>query len=100
MDITMNYYKDSNGNVYAYDDEQVSASLASDKTPMTLEEVEAHINPPPTLKQIQEQTNSEARSYLLSTDWYIVRHQETSQPVPEEVLEARSQARSRVVPFQ
>lgn len=41
----MNYYKDSNGTVYAYDDEQVAMGLAADKTPMTPEEVEAHINP-------------------------------------------------------
>lgn len=39
----MNYYKDSTGNVYAYDDEQVAAGLADDKTAMTPEEVEAHI---------------------------------------------------------
>ena len=42
----MNYYKDSDGNVYAYDDEQVSAGLAGDKALMTQEEVEAHVNPP------------------------------------------------------
>ncbi len=42
----MNYYKDSTGNVFAYDDEQVAAGLAGDKTPMTPEEVEAHLNPP------------------------------------------------------
>lgn len=42
----MNYFKDSNGDVYAYDDEQVTAGLADGKTPMTPEEVEAHLNPP------------------------------------------------------
>jgi len=42
----MNYYKDNQGNVYAYDDEQVAMGLAADKTAMTPEEVEAHINPP------------------------------------------------------
>ena len=42
----MNYLKDSNGQVFAYDDEQVAAGLTGDKTPMTPEEVEAHVNPP------------------------------------------------------
>jgi len=41
----MNYYKDQDGNVYAYDDEQVAMGLADDKTAMTPEEVEAHLNP-------------------------------------------------------
>ena len=41
----MNYYKDQDGTVYAYDDEQVEMGLADDKTPMTPEEVEAHLNP-------------------------------------------------------
>lgn len=52
---------------------------------------------PPTEEELQQQANAEARAYLASTDWYIIRLQETGQPVPEEILEARSQARSRVV---
>lgn len=70
MVSTMNYYKDSNGAVFAYDDEQVSAGLADDKTPMTPEEVEAHINPPPTPEQVfqrmqgtvQQRMDSEAKT--------------------------------------
>ena len=49
----MNYYKDSTGNVFAYDDEQVAAGLAGDKTPMTLEEVEAHKHPPKTEEELR-----------------------------------------------
>ena len=51
----MNYYKDSTGNVFAYDDEQVAAGIAGDKTPMTPEEVEAHKNPPKTAEQLREE---------------------------------------------
>ena len=51
----MNYYKDSTGNVFAYDDEQVAAGIAGDKTPMTPKEVEAHVNPPKTEEQIREE---------------------------------------------
>ena len=52
---------------------------------------------PPTEEELQQQTNTEARAYLASTDWYVIRLQETGQAIPEEILEARSQARSRVV---
>lgn len=51
----MNYFKDSNGQVFAYDDDQVATGLADDKTPMTLEEVEAHCNPPKTADQLREE---------------------------------------------
>ena len=45
----------------------------------------------------QERTNQEARAYLASTDWYVVRHQETGEPVPVEVSKARADARAKVV---
>ena len=41
----MNYFKNNSGDVFAYDDEQVAAGLPGDMTPMTPEEVEAHLNP-------------------------------------------------------
>jgi len=93
----MNYFKTQNGDVYAYDAEQVAAGLAGDKTPMTAEEVEAHLNPPKTAEQVQAEINHAARAYLLSTDWYIIRLQETGEPVPPDVLTERQAARQRVV---
>lgn len=60
----MNYYKDSNGNVYAYDDEQVAAGIAGDKTPMTPAEVEAHLNPPPTPEQVFAQMQGLVQSNM------------------------------------
>ena len=42
----MNYYKDENGNVYAYDDEQVAMGLADDMTAISEEEAMAIANPP------------------------------------------------------
>ena len=48
-----NYYKDSTGNVYAYDTDQVEIGLAADKVPMTPEEVELHLNPPKTDEQLR-----------------------------------------------
>ncbi len=42
----MNYYFNTDGSVWAFDDQQMADGLADDMTPMTLEEVEAHLNPP------------------------------------------------------
>jgi hypothetical protein len=36
---------------------------------------------------------SEAQSYLLRTDWLVVRRAETSLPIPEDILLARAAAR-------
>ena len=42
----MNYYKDSNGNIYGYDDEQVAMGLAEGKTQLTQQELDELLNPP------------------------------------------------------
>ena len=54
-------------------------------------------DPPPTTEQVQAQANAEARAYLASTDWYVIRLQETGEPIPEGILEARASARASVV---
>lgn len=41
--------------------------------------------------------NTEARAYLAETDWYVIRLQETGQPVPDDVLASRAAARAKVV---
>jgi hypothetical protein len=93
----MNYYKSEDGEVFAYDDEQVTMGLADDKAPMTPAEVDAHLNPPKTADQIQLEINTEARAYLLSTDWYVIRSQETGESIPVEILAERQAARDKVV---
>lgn len=52
---------------------------------------------PPTAEQVQAQTNAESRAYLLSTDWYVIRLQETGESIPEGILAERAAARARVV---
>lgn len=51
----MEYFKDTAGTVYAYDADQVAMGLSSDKTPLTPEEVDAHLNPPKTAEQLREE---------------------------------------------
>jgi len=53
--------------------------------------------PPPTAEETQAQVNAEARAYLASTDWYIIRQGETGEVTPPEILTEREAARGRVV---
>lgn len=55
------------------------------------------INEQRKAEQISAQVNVEARQYLLDTDWYVIRWQETGEPIPVEVTEARAIARQRIV---
>ena len=54
---------------------------------------------PPSPQQpiTQEQINNEARVYLASTDWYVVRFAETGTPIPQDILDARQAARDSIV---
>ncbi len=44
----------------------------------------------------QDAVDTEARAYLASTDWYLVREMETGVPTPQEVKDARQDARLKV----
>ena len=52
--------------------------------------------PPPSAEQVQSRTNAEARAYLLSTDWYVVRFAESGVPIPDDIMTARKAARESV----
>jgi len=41
--------------------------------------------------------NKEALSYLASTDWMLIRQQELGVAVPQEVTDARAEARTNIV---
>lgn len=94
----MIYFKNETGDVFAYEtQEERDLFGAAELVPMTADEVAAHISPQPTAEQLQERINAEARAYLADTDWYVIRTQETGEPVPAEVLAERAAARARVV---
>lgn len=44
----------------------------------------------------QAEINEEARLYLASTDWYVVRFQETGVTIPEDISQARAEARESI----
>ena len=60
----MKLFKAENGEVFFYDDQQVLMGLAGDKTPMTPEEVEAHLNQPPTPEQVFAQMQGLVQSNM------------------------------------
>lgn len=49
------------------------------------------------LVKTQEQINAEARAYLASTDWYVIRLQETGVAIPADILTKRQESRNAIV---
>jgi hypothetical protein len=54
------------------------------------------IDPVKTAAAQQAKTNAEARAYLASTDWYVIRFQETAVAVPADIASARQAARDSI----
>ena len=51
----------------------------------------------PTAEQLQQEVSAEAKAYLVSTDWYVVRQTETGVAIPLDIAQARSEARLKIV---
>lgn len=50
-----------------------------------------------TAKLEQDRINAESLTYLASTDWYVIRKQETGVDIPQDVLEQRAAARAAII---
>mgnify|MGYP001766780143 CR=1 FL=1 len=87
----MKHYKNSNGQVFGFEDDQLHL-VTSDMVEITLEEI-AELNKP-TPEQLEAQAKAEALRYLADTDWYVVRLTETGVAIPEEVSIKRAEARA------
>ena len=94
----MKYYKDENNLVYAFEaDGSQDDFIGKHLLAISKEEADKLRFPLPTLEQTQDKLNTEARAYLLNTDWYVVRFAETGVAIPTEIIEARKLAREAVV---
>jgi hypothetical protein len=54
------------------------------------------IDPVKTAATQQFKVNAEARAYLASTDWYVIRFQEIAVAVPADIANARQAARDSI----
>ena len=53
--------------------------------------------PAPTAQDLQAAENARLRQYLAETDWYVVRYSETGVPIPDDVKQARAEAREQII---
>lgn len=94
----MKFYSPSTKGIYL---EALHADIPPDSIPITEQEIEdlnrRYIEQAMNAPKTQEQINTEARAYLSSTDWYVIRMQETGAEIPADVVQARADAREVVV---
>lgn len=64
----MKYFKDEAGTVYAYEDDGSQDELIGDKTPLTVEQVDALLNPPPTPEQLIAQAEQQKAALKATAD--------------------------------
>jgi hypothetical protein len=62
----MKLFKDINGEVFAYDDDQIAQGLADGKTPLTEAEAQAHLNPPKTPEQLMAEAKVQKAEALVN----------------------------------
>ena len=71
----MKYYKDKDGNVYAYETQAERDQFgAPELVKMTKTEIEAHLNPQPTPEQLADAARAERDRLIESVRWRIERH--------------------------
>ena len=71
----MKYYKNTNGDVYAYASEAERQEWgAPDLVEMTKKEIDEHLNPKPTTEQLAEQARAKRDRLIESVRWRIERH--------------------------
>ena len=94
----MKYYKDENNQVYAFEsDGSQDSYIPTHLDPITEVEADELRKPALTPEQVQQVINDNARAYLASTDWYVVRFAETGVAIPQDILVARQAARDSIV---
>lgn len=72
----MKYFLDSNGEVFAYEEDGSQDEFIGNKKPVTIEEVEKILNPPPTQEEKiaaayaeKQRLIDEANAYMNSKQW-------------------------------
>lgn len=68
----MNYFKNENNEVFAYDDEQIEQGFAKDLTAITEEEMKVLTTPVYTEEEIKQQEIVELKQFLADTDYKVL----------------------------
>ena len=85
----MIYYKNTQGEVYAYETEDERQEWGTpDLVPMTSEETEAHLNPVPTTEQLASSARYERDKALKALDEVVSNPLRFSELLEEQRLEA------------
>lgn len=97
----MKYFKDKYNTIFGYTEEQIDLIDTSDKTELTQFEIKKYVFKEKTKEEEdlikQRQISAEALKYLSDTDWYVIRQVETNKPIPQDILDARAEARTQIV---
>ena len=73
----MKYYKNTDGEVYAYETEKERQEWGShDLVEMTEKEIDEHLNPKPTTEQLADQARAKRDHLINSFIWRINRHRD------------------------
>jgi len=72
MEKTMNYLKDKNNKVFAYDDEQVKQGYGKDLISITEEEMKVLITPVYTQEELNQQEINRLKQFLFDTDYKVL----------------------------
>lgn len=89
----MLYFKDESGTFFAFDTKEEMEVFG----PAGLVQVD-NFETNPSAEEALEAMNAEARAFLVSTDWYVIRQIETGQAIPVEIADQRAMAREAVNP--
>ena len=94
----MKYYINKNKEIFGFElDGSQDHLITSDMKEISIDEIQA-INKAKEdeYKGSIEYKISEAKSYLISTDWYITRFIETGKEIPEDIKLKREEARALI----
>ena len=73
----MKYYKNTNGEVYAYENEAERQEWGTpDLIEMSAAEIDEHLNPTPTTEQLAEEARAKRDSLINGFIWRINRHRD------------------------
>ena len=75
--MTMNYYKNTNGEVFAYENEaECNEWGAPDLVEMSAAEIDEHLKPTPTTEQLADQARAKRDHLINNFTWRINRHRD------------------------